>query len=97
MKICLRLLIFELLDCTLRIVRGYDFSTFLIMLFLDRYLGGFDPDLRVRPLPVCLVIECPPGKVSRRKLIRLESCTVIIGRNDSPLCPVEAILHFFAF
>ena len=36
MKICPKLLIFELSDCTLRIFRGYDFSIFLILLFLDR-------------------------------------------------------------
>ena len=28
MKICPRLLIFELSDCTLRIFRGYDFNIF---------------------------------------------------------------------
>ena len=60
MKICPRLLIFELSDCTLRIFRGYDFSNFLILLILDRYFGGFDSDLRASP-PVCLAMECPPG------------------------------------
>ena len=30
MKICSRLLIFELSDCTLRIFRGYDFSIFKV-------------------------------------------------------------------
>ena len=40
-----RLLICELSDCTLRIFRGYDFSIFLILLFLDRYFGVFDLDL----------------------------------------------------
>ena len=60
MKICPRLLIFELSDCTLRIFRGYDFSIFLILLFLDRYFEGFDSDLRASP-PVCLVMECPLG------------------------------------
>ena len=44
MKMCPRLLIFELSNCTLRIFRGYDFSIF-ILLFLDRYFGGFDSDL----------------------------------------------------
>ena len=45
MKICPRLLIFELSECTLRIFRGYEFSVFLILLFLDRYFGVFDSDL----------------------------------------------------
>ena len=45
MKICPKLLIFELSDCTLRIFMGYDFSIFKILLFLDRYFGGFDSDL----------------------------------------------------
>ena len=54
MKICPRLLIFELSDCTLRIFRGYDFSIFLILLFLDRYFGVFDTDLRASPLYVQL-------------------------------------------
>ena len=49
MKICPRLLIFELLDCTLRIFSGYDFSIFLILLFLDRYFWGFDSDLQASP------------------------------------------------
>ena len=60
MKICPRLLIFELSDYTLRIFRGYHFSIFLILLFLDRYFGVFDSDLLSQP-PVCLVMECPPG------------------------------------
>ena len=59
MKICLRLLIFELSDCTLRICRGYDFSSFLILLFLDRYFEVFDSDLRASLPPYCLVMECP--------------------------------------
>ena len=66
MKICPRLLIFELSDCTLRIFKGYDFSIFLILIFLDRYFGRdfgvFDSDLRASP-PVCLVMECPPGDI----------------------------------
>ena len=62
MKICPRLLIFELSDCTLRIFRGYDLA-FLIMVFLDRYFGVFDSDLEPAPRPVCLVIrECPPPR-----------------------------------
>ena len=61
MKICLRLLIFELSDCTLRIFRGYDFSNFLILLILDRYFEVFDSDLRASPSPVCLAMECPPA------------------------------------
>ena len=36
MKICPKLLIFELSDCILRIFRGYDVSIFKILLFLDR-------------------------------------------------------------
>ena len=39
MKICPRLIIFELSDCTLRIFRGYDFRIFKMLLFLDRYFG----------------------------------------------------------
>ena len=62
MKICPILLIFELSDYTLRIFRGYDFCIFLILLFLDRYFGVFDSDLRASP-PICLVMECPPGKI----------------------------------
>ena len=30
-----------------------------MLLFLERYFGVFDSDLRASP-PVCLVIECPP-------------------------------------
>ena len=61
MKICPRLLIFELLDCTLRIFRGYGFNIFLILLFLDKYFGIFDSDLQASP-SICLVMEClPPG------------------------------------
>ena len=40
-KFCPRLLIFEPLDCTLGIFRGYDFSIFQILLFLDGYFGVF--------------------------------------------------------
>ena len=58
MKICPRLIIS---DCTLRIFRGYDFRIFKILLFLDRYFGVFDLDLRASPPPICLVMECPPG------------------------------------
>ena len=61
MKICPRLIIFQLSDCTLRIFRGYDFRIFKILLFLDRYFGVFDSDLRASPLPICLVMECPTG------------------------------------
>ena len=46
MKICPRLIIS---DCTLRIFRGYDFRIFKILLFLDRYFGVFDSDLRASP------------------------------------------------
>ena len=60
MKFCPRLLIFQPLDCTLGIFRGYDFSIFQILLFLDRYFRVFDSDLRASP-SVCLVMECPPG------------------------------------
>ena len=51
MKFCPRLLIFEPLDCTLGIFRGYDFSILKILLFLDRYFGVFDSDLRASPPP----------------------------------------------
>ena len=44
------------------IFRGYDFSIFLMLLFLDRCFGVFDSDLRASPSPICLVKECPhPG------------------------------------
>ena len=46
MKICPRLLIF----------RGYDFSIFLKLLFLDRYFGVFESVLRASPPP-----PPPPG------------------------------------
>ena len=46
MKICPRLIIS---DCTLRVFRGYDFKIFKILLFLDRYFGVFDSDLRATP------------------------------------------------
>ena len=55
-KICPRLLIFELSDCTLRIFRGFDFSILLILLLLDRYFGVFDSDLQASP-PINLVME----------------------------------------
>ena len=45
LPLCPKLLIFEFSNCTLRIFRGYDFSIVLILLFLDRYFGGFDSDL----------------------------------------------------
>ena len=48
MKICPRLIIS---DCTLRVFRGYDFRIFKILLFLDRYFGVFDSDLRASPPP----------------------------------------------
>ena len=51
MKICPRLLISDFSDFTLRIFRGYDFSIFLILLFLDRYFGVFDSNLRASPPP----------------------------------------------
>ena len=60
MKIRPRLVLFDLSDCTLRISSGYDFSIFLILLFLDRYFGIFDSDLRASPPPVCLAMECSP-------------------------------------
>ena len=60
MKICARLLIFELSDCTLRIFRGHDFSIFLILLFLDRYFGVFDSDLRASA-PRMFSYGVPPG------------------------------------
>ena len=70
-KICPRLLILDLSDCTLRIFRGYDFSIFLTFLFLDRYFGVFDSDLQASPPPppVCLVIECADvnGNVNKGK------------------------------
>ena len=43
----------------LKNIYGYDFSIFLILLFLDRYFGVFYSDLRASP-PVCLVMKCPP-------------------------------------
>ena len=76
MKICPRLLIFELSDCTLRIFRGYDFNIFLILLFLDRYFGVFDSDLRASP-PVCLVMECPPPGPRAQNLLPVKQNYVI--------------------
>ena len=61
MKICPRLIIFELSDCTLRIFRGYDFRIFKILLFLDRYFGVFDSDLRASPPPHMFSYGVPPG------------------------------------
>ena len=58
-KFCPRLLIFEPLDCTLGIFRGYDFSIFKILLFLDRYFGVFDSDLRAS-LPGMFSYGVPP-------------------------------------
>ena len=52
MKICPRLLIFELLD---------DFSILLILLFLDRYFGVFDLDLRASPSLGMFSYGVPPG------------------------------------
>ena len=49
MKICPRLLISELLDCTLRIFNGYNFINFLILLILDKYFGVVDSDLPAIP------------------------------------------------
>ena len=46
MKYCPRLIIS---DCTLRIFRRYDFRIFQILLFLDRYFGVFDSNLRASP------------------------------------------------
>ena len=60
MKICPRLLIFELSDCTLRIFRGYNFCIFLILIFLDRYFGVFDSDLRASPRMFSYGVP-PPG------------------------------------
>ena len=87
MKICPRFLIFELSDCTLRIFRGYDFSIFLILLFLDRYFGVFDSDLRASP-PVCLVMEYPPGLKS------VHSVLAHLGYNSSPLIILSAPPRF---
>ena len=76
MKVCLRLQIFEISDCTLRLFRGYDFSIFLILLFLDRYFGGFDSYLRASPrmfsygVPPLLVIMATP--ITGRGMITLE-------------------------
>ena len=75
MKICPRLVIFELLDCTLRTCRGYDFSIFLILIFLDRYFGISDSDLRASPPPppVCLVMECHPRDTKRQETAKKRS------------------------
>ena len=62
MKFCPRLLIFELLDCTLGIFRGYDFSIFKILLFLDRYFGVFYSDLRASP-PCMFNYGVPPWDI----------------------------------
>ena len=80
MKICPRLLIFELSGCTLRIFRGYDFSIFLVLLFLDRYFGGFDSDL---PASTRMFSYGVPPWVSHRKPYYEEiadfcACQVII-------------------
>ena len=51
MKIDLRLLIFELLDCTLRIFRGYNYRIFSILYFWIDILGfltqTFEPAARM--------------------------------------------------
>ena len=43
----------------LKNIKGYNFNT-LILLFLGRYFGVFDSDLRASP-PICLIIECLLG------------------------------------
>ena len=59
MKFCPRLLIFEPLDCTLGIFRGYDFSVFKYYYFWIDILGFLIQTFEPAP-PVCLVMECPP-------------------------------------
>ena len=59
MKICPRLLIFELSDCTLGIFRGYDFSIFKILLFWIDILGFFYSDFESAPR--MLSYGVPPG------------------------------------
>ena len=68
MKICPRVLIFELSDRTLRIFRGYDFSIFLNIAILGFFTQIFEPAPPPPPLPVCLVMECPPGRSGSKKL-----------------------------
>ena len=70
-KFCPRLLIFEPLDCTLGIFRGYDFSIFQILLFLDGYFGVFLFRPSSQPL-VCLVMECPWSFKAREHILATE-------------------------
>ena len=90
MKICPRLLIFELSDCMLRIFRGYYFSIFLILLFLDRYFGGFDSDLRASP-PVCLVMECPPPGILAQELKRHERSNLTLLCQHALMSSIESL------
>ena len=86
MKICHRLLIFELSDCTLRIFRGYDFCIF-ILLFFNRY-WGFSLGPRVSP-PVCLVVECPlppPQSKDNLTLLKYPNIICLYARGQERSC-----------
>ena len=63
MKICPRLLIFELSDCTLRILGGMILAFLKYCYVRIDILGVFD--WASPPPPVCLVMECPPGDKSK--------------------------------
>ena len=62
-------------------------------LFVGDCLQISDLSVDSVPFPNLITLRI---KVSKADPFR-ESCTVIIGRNDSPLCPVEALLKFLGF
>ena len=63
MKFCPRLLIFEPLDCTLEIFRGYDFSIFKYCYFWIDILGFLIQTFEPAPPPRMFSYGVPPGQL----------------------------------
>ena len=86
MKICSKLLIFELSDCTLRIFRGYDFSIFLNCYFWIDSLGFLIQTFEPAP-PRMFSYGVPPWVI-----FTIFGIFVVIARTGEPLvqCNLDA-------
>ena len=105
MKICSRLLIFELSDYTLRIFfflggGGYDFGILLILLFLDRYFGVLDSRggkigvLAQKRLLLTTFHLHDHNKPRHRFFLYLSISIIDLPRSHKPHCLIRIIVQY---
>ena len=80
-----RLLIFELLDCTLLIFRGHDFSIFMLLFWID-ILGCFIHTFEPAPCMFSYGMPPPPGSKDNLRLMKYPNIICLYARGQKRSC-----------